>query len=1095
MLERTQIPHSQIQKYLPQSYRNSFAFSHPRTEFAKIDHTYHCALTGDKSALPKPVYSTDDVSWGKVFAMMLRQPQLAKKLGFIYEATIPVDVFKNGGWLYVDLDSTSDFYEQVVAQPDIMKRYAARIPALDIPRSLFAALQFPVSDLPVLGNFDPLFIEAEEYDDGFAKIVHSYQPISANMLLEPGEKGLPPVKDYGIRLGWDDEQLLIWQNRQIMPDPIVGGILDAPLGVLSYRVDVRETGSNDDKWNSLAKVKGDLAVKGIAIGSFDGELGTEVAPNQLDGQKEGTFWLPAYFTQWMGSSLVLRDEKAAKLSATDAIVQQQLKPVDAEKVPLRYGHTYDFRVRLADITGGGPAESDAAIYNAQAPISSMRFRRFIPPGKVQVTNLPKDGNDSANPQTSYSILRPRLTYPSLLFTGLDNAYNLLLADMPQAMKEKRETGYFDPYVTSLLIEVDVRAPEMDSLGINNTKESYYSLFSTTREFPADLTQPINLNLEFQDANVIKFGDSADLGNLPQTTETSPIYLPTTRDIRIRLTSVCKPDSTLKYFGTQETRMGKPTFVYSRANSKKETDLFGAGVPEPAREFQSILLQPDPVTDNNVEALLLVAGQTGETQANLMQRLANQLNLDNKQMTLLGKPGDRTIFGCAKEIRHTLAPDHSSITFASKLDLINHWMPTILLEINRDWSWDGLDLVAFEIKRNGTDLVGVVEVIPTVSVTALDNPQRSRSRLIFFDAVDPKQFTGPFPAPMNIFYTVEPRFKVAPITKDPIKELKMTLPVAVPPAQIPRIASAGIALSPYDRSNDYSSTGSRRRVLWFEFAEPVQNPDDAFFVFVKAYSPDPLLLYNNAPLPDPKEINPFIDPELIRVITPGQSDNKSGLNARQMLLASEISDRHFMVPIPPGQNYASDELFGFFVYEICVGHAKVWSTAQARFGRPIRLTGVQHPSPPLVCSVARDSKRIYVTAPYAAPVFEGKSLLPNTPNTELWAVLYTQVLQADGKDYHNILLGHRRMYRIRNDEIRKEVTEQLEVRAESAWTEMEIRAMLQSLALPEDSPLSVLTIELMKNQTAVSEPISSDLGKLRIYRTSQLEPVPKICIAE
>lgn len=1090
---RTPSTTTRIQKYLPQSYRNSFAFSQPRTPFAKVDDSYHCAMMADKSGLPKPVYSTDDVSWGKVFAMVLRQPQLAQKLGFIYEATInvPENPFKKGGWLYVDLDSTSDYYEQVVSKPEIMKRYASRIPALSTDRVLFAAVQFPVSDLPVAGNYDPLFIEAEEYDDGFAKIVHSYQPISANMLLEPGgKKGLPPVKDYGIRLGWDDEQLLIWQNRQMIPDPMVGDILDAPIGVLSYRVDVRKTGG--DEWNSLAKVNGDLTVKGIDIGHFEGELGTEVAPSQLDGQKEGLFWLPAYFTQWMGASLVLRDEKAAKLSATDAIVQQQLKPVDADKVPLRYGETYDFRVRLADITGGGPGEKDEKIYSASAPISSIRFRRFVPPMTARVTNMPKDGDDPANPQTSYSVLRPLLTYPSLLFTGLANAYGLLLADMPQAIKEKRETGYFDPDVTSLLIEVDVKAPRMDSLGANNTRESYYALFSTTRDFPADLTQPVNLSLSFQDANVIKFGDPDDLGDLKKTTDSSPIYLPTARDVRIRITPICKPDPALHYFGTEEARRGKPAFIYTRANSKKETDLFGAGMPDLAREFQSILLQPDPVTNNNQEALLRLAGKSGETHANLMQRLANQLNLDNKETTLLGKPGQRTIFGCAKEIRHTLAPDHSSITFASAPDLLGHWIPTIMLDINRDWSWDGLEQVSFEIKRNGTDPVGTVEMIPTVSMSALDNPQRNKTRLVFFDAVDPKKFTGPFPKPADLYYTIEPRFKVPPALKDPVKELKMTVPVAVAPAQIPKIVSAGIALSPYQRSDDYSSTKTRRRVLWLEFAEPVQNPDDAFFVFVKAYSPDPLLLYQNTPVQDPKEDRPFIDPELIRVITAGQSDDKSGLNAMQRLLASEISDRHFIVPLPPGMDYASRELFGFFVYEICAGHASVWSTAQARFGRPVRLTGVQHPAPPLVCSAARDSARVIVTAPYATPVFEGKAMLPVMPNTELWGVLYAQVMQADGKDYRNILLDRRRMFRIRSDQSKQEGARQLEVRAECMWTEKEIQAMLQNLGLPEANPLSVLSIELMKNQTAVSEPIGSDLGTLRIYRTSQLEPVPQIC---
>ena len=70
------------------------------------------------------------------------------------------------------------------------------------------------------GNYDQLFIESAEYDDGFAKIVHAAQPPSRNLLFEESD-GAHPVKDVGIRLGWDDEQILIWYMRQMMIDPTV----------------------------------------------------------------------------------------------------------------------------------------------------------------------------------------------------------------------------------------------------------------------------------------------------------------------------------------------------------------------------------------------------------------------------------------------------------------------------------------------------------------------------------------------------------------------------------------------------------------------------------------------------------------------------------------------------------------------------------------------------------------------------------------------------------------------------------------------------------------------------------------------------------
>src|SRR5205085_1309440 len=154
------------------------------------------------------------------------------------------------------------------AQFSFLSRYAARIPPLTggAERQLFAAVQFPVlfddplvpGPAPVLGIYDQVFIEAGDYDDGFAKIVHGAQPVSQNLLAEDPD-GVAPVNDIGIRIGWDDEQILTWQNRQLVPDPTVpkvgdkGQRLDAPMGVFGYRIDARA--SDADPWRSLVRVR------------------------------------------------------------------------------------------------------------------------------------------------------------------------------------------------------------------------------------------------------------------------------------------------------------------------------------------------------------------------------------------------------------------------------------------------------------------------------------------------------------------------------------------------------------------------------------------------------------------------------------------------------------------------------------------------------------------------------------------------------------------------------------------------------------------------------------------------------------------------
>ena len=106
----------------------------------------------------------------------------------------------------------------------------------------------------------------------------------------------------------------------------------------------------------------------------------------MDGLKEGVRWLPSYFAQWDGNSVVLRDEKAFELFGLNN-TPKQYQPVDIDKVPLRYGETYEFRVRMADMTGGGPGETDSPVAEISSQISTCRFRRFIPPARLRIPSV------------------------------------------------------------------------------------------------------------------------------------------------------------------------------------------------------------------------------------------------------------------------------------------------------------------------------------------------------------------------------------------------------------------------------------------------------------------------------------------------------------------------------------------------------------------------------------------------------------------------------------------------------------------------------------------------------------------------------------
>jgi hypothetical protein len=195
------------------------------------------------------------------------------------------------------------------------------------------------------------------------------------------------------------------------------------------------------------------------------------------------------------------------------------------------------------------------------------------------------------------------------------------------------------------------------------------------------------------------------------------------------------------------------------------------------------------------------------------------------------------------------------------------------------------------------------------------------------------------------------------------------------------------MSPYQRDAAYTSTEPRRHALWLEFSSPPQDPQDGYFARILRNAPDPLLLD-----PDPGETVPeiaepplAIDPELVRKIVPNESDDRAGLDAMQPLIACD-SPLHYLLPLPAGMTDSSPELFGFFTYEIRVGHATRWSTAQGGYGPPLRVAGIQHPAPKLSCTVWRDNEGIRVSAPFAMPVLDGRPLQPIFPRSVMWVLL-------------------------------------------------------------------------------------------------------------
>jgi hypothetical protein len=1066
---------SRFRKVITPSYR-ALIGDRQHSQYLTDAKELECALHQGGSDQPaKPIDPPDTVSWGQVLAFALRQPRLASGLGLVAQTTVvppKKDFFAAGGWLYIDLHPTSDY----AAFSGISARYAARIPPLSsTPRTVFAAVLFPVEPAADF-NGDEIFAEAELYDDGFSKQVHCAQD---------DERG------DSIQLAWDDEQLALWFNRQAQRKSQLELVTDSPNGVAGYRVDVRLAGTLG--WTSLMRVQsvGDLRLGALSIGRFNGESLVEVVPSQISPKQAGEFWFPSYFANWRGSSLALTDTDLVNLHARPDVQdpttppyllnrEKNFIPVGDKDVQLTYGRTYEFRVRLSDLTRGGP---NADVRSPEPPrntITTVTFRRRKPPGPVEVLGRPAAGS------LFVKIAKPKLGYPEALFTGV-STFADLAADLDTLSADRtitRAIGVPDPDV--LTVEVQVQARSLDG-----DVATYAPLYTTTRAFPAnELTIPLDLR------------DVATLAEVAAVQPAAgPLAVPSARDIRLVLTAIGRPDAS--YFADDKARRGTPVLIDVRANASAESPLLTD--PDNTSAVRSFFFQPPP-SDNSVPRP--------------SERLAAELGLDGSGLLLSSTAKRRTIFACSADLRHTLSPEAASITFSSEADLVQRWINVVCFELQRDWTWDGLGDAGIEIIRTEhypaapdvVNLVGTVHlpraISPKLAVQLspdLRAAERQSTTLLFFDAFDPKPKLRPdhpdpsphkFPSEITIEYTVQPHFQAlaapAPARRD------ILLPITTPPAQVPRIVSAGIAFSSYQAAADYSSTQPRDRSLWFEFAEPPVDPDDSYFVRILAYGPDPLLMPwdasafpSDGPPPDSVEPPLALDPEWMRLIHPGQPRDESGLRAMRAVEGSGSDASHYLIPLPDNLNQESLELFGFFTYEVRVGHtAARWSTAQGRFGPMLRVAGVQHPAPQLLCEAARTDASIVVRAPYATPVIGGANVRPQVPKTELWGLLYARVRQTDASSWRNVLLSRIVLVppRAGNDPVGAGKRMYF---GEGAFPLDGIESALRQLALPPTTPLTLLVAELF-GEPSEADPLGERLGHGRLLRVSSLIPVPDAC---
>ena len=1173
---------SRIRKALPQSYLDATG---ARPGQGDSVHDFSCAIREQPVFSPGPKPAS--IGWGPVISYALRQPKLATALGLRYAMTIQLpdaSLLSDGGWLFIELAGA---HGSVPADPwaagqtpgGEVRLFAARLPALTATstRQLFAALTFPVDATGAID--DSSFSVAEAYDDGFAQVVHVNQPQGNDAVT--GQSSITAATDIGVQIGWDDEQVLAWHvgQIQIMNDRLSGPglVAQTPLGVSGYRVDVADVtpGPAQPDWHSLVCASITLP---DGFGNFDGELAVEptaVRPQNPAGTPGATpaeAWLPLYFANWRGGSLVAPD---TVLPAMMGGYQVTATP-DPVGVLLSYGRAYAFRVRLADLSNGGSSGADQPVNSHPADVASIDFRRAVPPKKpgLQLNFSPAkpEGGYGSWPPAAYqtpepeslTVTRPLLGYPEVLYTGLGDtdAHRGQITEYLTSIANPGSgvvAGLPDPDVETLEIIVEVRTPAHDVAGGGVLSPPFRQLYTTTRQFPALPPGPIpadpglTLDLAYVDAPSIVDWN-------PTQPPDGPLVIPRARDIRLTARAITRDDPA--YFSPAASP-GLPATIVLRAELRQEPALL-IGPIDGSPPLQAFLFQRP-------------AGIPAPPAA---AQLGQQLNLAVDGLTLSAPPGQRVVFGASKAVRCSLPGDNSALTFGSDGELLRQWLVALVLDLERDWTWDGLGNPAATAQHDGATAnagiitvqrdgaaVGTVTVKATLGAAAVADPanwDRRRTRIVFFDGVDPHETTASgFPEALPHTWTAQASVTtetgavvgsmgqptmVSGATSPPSEPdlngvpQTLTLPIAVAPAQVPDIASVGLALSQFSPGAGYASTAPRQQALWIELTAPVDNQaGDALFARILGHGADPLLYAPTPSTDQPDEPILVLDPELMRVITPGQSDDRAGLTAMTPLEQAVDSGVHFLLPLPPGLDPSDPELFGFYAYELRIGHAgnphdqRWWSTAQARFGRPLRVNGVQHPPPMLSCSAGRVSEPatpitnvvdyILATATYATPILNGQPLaLPDEqPTTQLYFLLYAQVVQANAVSNRNVLLVQQQgqfVSREHRGEAGLGVPLSLSGRSTqrdrlgyTIFAEKDIETQLQMLSLPVNLPLSVLAIELLpqgvggdlpQNATAqttssipaaaaqTTDPLRLSSRPRRILRTSPLVPVAPEC---
>ena len=179
-----------------------------------------------------------------------------------------------------------------------------------------------------------------------------------------------------------------------------------------------------------------------------------------------------------------------------------------------------------------------------------------------------------------------------------------------------------------------------------------------------------------------------------------------------------------YFGFAEPRSPASSSAPVSPCSSSSARTRPTSRPSSARSSspsscRRIYLQPDPPQVNNPVTIVAATVEGNELQqSTLMQRLAAQLDVDFKGSRSSASPASASssVAAIASATRSRPTTRRSPSPPGRS---VNHWLCVLSFEIDRDWTWDGLDQTGIDVRRKkqftgearhpGDEIVGYVQL--------------------------------------------------------------------------------------------------------------------------------------------------------------------------------------------------------------------------------------------------------------------------------------------------------------------------------------------------------------------------------------------------